>query len=1492
MSKNIKYTTLAVMILLIGSTITLTKEQMDAEKKRKKEKNEAEMIFLGMEIMDADTMLVSETGFEELCSKEMVLNNFNYFNIFFGRIETFSKSETNKKELKTEIDLGYETLKLKYKAARVLYQNLKVAFDLRICYAGPTHDEREKEKNAFKQALSNDKNKCPGLFSSNLVAHFSRNYLVFEIAHKIDTLDKIRKLIDYETPMYKFVIDGTNLFHNENSKSKLESYTRRDYEYYLLKIHKEVVEKRENDSDELLPPLAASMKQNMHEFQLGAYACDLYERILYTFQVYVKDTKTYKKSVSNKIDEFLLEYDFIHSHDEFVDPMFKKFGPKKLCDIQDSKDKLRIGGLSQDNLLMNVHNFFYQVVLNKTKPENLDKTKFKGLYDYVHEGYITFWSLESINSEKEVTEITEFDSGYLKYLLGDESNINIKTEDNESKMDIKTEEYKDIYKKSKDLNFDIIFFQYLAEHYHISINEYKQNDGFYEKDEFTGLMFEAYMLMYKVYTFLRFKKVIGINDNTKIIIEKILKFFLDGNFDDFDIVYDDVDDRYFVLTYTYLLRIYFTEFLGMKDINNFQKLIEERKKDIKGFFDLAKLIELEKKEEGRFDFELLIYITTELKITIFDTILKSFRSHKLLEDLEQLKPELRKDIKSEWKEDKSRISNRKQIMTTAVLKTSDKKYAKLVNDDFKNSEVHTMKEYIDKSENSEISIYLKKFLFKNITKQKNPEILYNKLKIEVLTRIHERIHIYRINKDDNEANAVEYFIQFLDWLNKTHPPQFYGSLYKHSSVTTKHTDSGLSDFTNQFTNILLADFYFIVPKCLEIYGDNEQKRFEEAKKKNSNYNKNPIIGTCASGENNLTECKLKSHWLLGTDFSGMDFEQTESLLSNSLYDMEDELTFMVEMLPIFKHFRIEQSESGHKYNGEVREIFRDIYNFLISIRTHMYIADECPWITLFDGLEECLEFTYSQHYNSDSDSKAMCKFSYQRYSEMYWFLKFFQMEETKKDDVFFDLFNTTRQEELRKKNKKDYTLEDKKDFYHFTKINSFNIFLSYIIDVKQLPSNSFDSQEEINKLRIVKECQKKEAETYMFCQVLKQVLIIKGELTGSESGETYNLIEKSVQDVKDKKMKFIIWHSISVLENMSYYRGLDYFEKLNRAHDSFFSVDYFYKNRNRKEKTAIDPIFIINEEDITNYVDFIKMKFKPSPGLLVENEHLYLTIKEMLTKNEYKSAVDNLFFETKENSERKGLLGLGESVTIFLMFCDTDAFYLELAKKLILAPDFVLYGQKRKIKELISPLNLRLATVSTDINVKVQTFIEYFETRSKQFIALINPQASQMEASSEVTVVKKNRPLLKKKKRGASINQVPEEQKIEISVVTKIGGATLTKEEQKKQMLSDSGEASLIGKSTVTLTRKIKVIQTLEQAVMTDSFTANQIEDRYLIRLADSVDSGLKGQLLDIKYRSKSFSGNGSDKMTNNDGNFYRVKSAFQSKTRSKLFSEGNGIII
>lgn len=111
-------------------------------------------------------------------------------------------------------------------------------------------------------------------------------------------------------------------------------------------------------------------------------------------------------------------------------------------------------------------------------------------------------------------------------------------------------------------------------------------------------------------------------------------------------------------------------------------------------------------------------------------------------------------------------------------------------------------------------------------------------------------------------------------------------------------------------------------------------------------------------------------------------------------------------------------------------------------------------------------------------------------------------------------------------------------------------------------------------------------------------------------------------------------------------------------------------------------------------------------------------------------------------------------------------------------------------------------------------------------------------------------------------------------------------------MLSDSGEASLIGKSTVTLTRKIKVIQTLEQAVMTDSFTANQIEDRYLIRLADSVDSGLKGQLLDIKLRSKSFSGNGSDKMTNNDGNFYRVKSAFQSKTRSKLFSEGNRRII
>ena len=1395
--------------------------------------------------LTAETKMIAGEELKSLCSEHLVNSNFNFFESLKNQIINFSYNDLDTEALYPLLNQKFQKIQNKLTAVTVLQQNLEYVINLKICYrVAPEYNGSQSDKKPFRPLIPNSKkSNCLKFDSPIFINRLSRNNLILNIHQLITQLDKRRQSLNKNTPIYKFTLEGLTNFNIEKSSN---FYEMEDYEYYLYEMYTNA---QINKSAESLNNLVTNaLKTHMVDYDLGDYACDLYERLLFTFTEYVNAASVRdEKGFGESLDKNRANFEFICRLERF-EPLVKKFmGP--LCGRSPRGMEVRESGIMVDDLRMSVHDYFFKEVLvieSFVGDGDVDESvELEFLYDYVidmEEDEIDFWEFES--THKEIKEITYFDFSFMEFYthfkkgLKDE-NVFIPSI-NYRKMNLDA-------KKGDFIHFDFKFYQLLARYFKTFINEFEGSEEF-EKSDYDYVIFESIKLIYKVYTFLRFQKVIIKGDNIQITIEKILIFLLNReNFEIFETYFDEAQEeiqKFFIISYTYLLRIYFIEFLGMKDQSKFNEILEQKKKDIGQFYNEKTLSEM---DQSYFTFEYLIHISKIVKITFIEKIYARIKSIKFIQELHISEPELEVEIKSNWQKSDSRVANRRAVYKQSFVTEAKPKYQKIINEEVSKDDIKYIFNFIKQKNGKEIKIPLKRILMKNLllkTQKKRDEI-YLELHSEIL------IDLYALLK--SQGTQIEYFIQFLDWLRKTNPPQFYGNLYKNT------------DFAPQFTTVLLADFYFIVPKCLQILAGMENAKAAA----NPSYKVSSVIGKCS--EENFEECKAQAYWLLGNDFNAGDMKQYESTFDLKLYDYMEQLTFMIEMLPIFKHFRIVLSESMHKYNNEVREIFRDIYSFMISLRAHMHVVDLSPWETLFDGLEECLEFTYSRHFESNSESVHMCNFSYQRYSEMYWFLKFFQIEETTNDDLFFHIFSDSKRLELQKKSEDTLSLDEKKFLYpQFIKINSFQIFLSYIVDVQKLPNGVFTSNdrvEESAKSRILKICE--DSSQYMFCRVLKSVLTIRGELLGELSSDSYNLILHGLKS--DSDGKFVLWNSITILHDMSLYRGLDYFKKLNEAHDNYFSVDYFYENK--KRKTAVDPIFTIESADMDNYVDFIKMKFKPSPGYLQDYVFIYEVVKEIIVK--YKdSHLNDLFFMTTENIEKQGIMGIGESVGVFLIFCDTDAFYMEMAKKLVKVPDFVLYSNKEKTELFIPQLNTRLGAVGNDMEERLRVFLEYFPSRLNKKIELVNPDFAKSTGindsiQEQATVTTQKVVIRKKGKKKAEVNPVKNNiDLVEQNQSIKIEGTMQLKQYDQSsiQKILKSGKTESINESkyepiqtnTFVVKKRQKYIETSPIKITQKeiSFDGNLYANQAIIRQSFKTmpNNSVKSGLIDDMFKSRNYS--------------------------------------
>ena len=1405
--------------------------------------------------LDAETKMIAGEELRDLCSEHLVDSNFNFFESLKNQIINYSFNDLNTAQLYPLLTQKFLKIQKKLTAVSILQKNLEYVLNVKICYkTAPVYTGSETNKMPYLALVPNaKKTNCVKFDDPIFIDRLSRNNLILNIYQIITTFDDRRKTLNKNTPLYKFTLEGLSNFGLEKTSSQ---YEMENYEYYLHELYTNA-EKNKN-AESLNNLVTNALKTHMVDYDLGDYACDLYESLLFTFTEYVNAASVRdEKGFGESLDKNRANFEFISRLERFEKLVNKFKGP--LCGKSPSGVEVRPSGIILDNLKMSVHDYFFKYVLkieSFVNEKDVDSTvQLEFLYDHIideGEGEIDFWEFESTHSE--IKEITYFDFSFMEFYTHFKKGLK------DENIFIPSINYRkmNIYAKKGDfIHFDYKFYQILAKYYKIFINEFAGNQEF-EKTDYDYVMFESIKLIYKVYTFLRFQKVIIKGDNLKITIEKILIFLLNReNFEIFETYFDEAQEeiqKFFIISYTYLLRIYFIEFLGMKDQSKFNEILEQKKKDIGQFYNEKTLSEM---DQSYFTFEYLIHISKIVKITFIEKIYARIKSIKFIQELHISEPELEVEIKSNWQKSDSRVANRRAVYKQSFVTEAKPKYQKIINEEVSKDDIKYIFNFIKQKNGKEIKIPLKRILMKNLllkTQKKRDEI-YLELHSEIL------IDLYALLK--SQGTQIEYFIQFLDWLRKTNPPQFYGNLYKNT------------DFAPQFTTVLLADFYFIVPKCLQILAGMENAKAAA----NPSYKVSSVIGKCS--EENFEECKAQAYWLLGNDFNAGDMKQYESTFDLKLYDYMEQLTFMIEMLPIFKHFRIVLSESMHKYNNEVREIFRDIYSFMISLRAHMHVVDLSPWETLFDGLEECLEFTYSRHFESNSESVHMCNFSYQRYSEMYWFLKFFQIEETTNDDLFFHLFSDSKRLEIQKKADNTLTLDEKKLFYpHFTRINRFHIFLSYIVDVQKLPSEAFasnDRVEESAKSRILKICEDS-ASQYMFCRVLKSVLTIRGELLGELSSDSYNLILQGLKSEADGK--FVVWNSITILHDMSLYRGLDYFKKLNEAHDNYFSVDYFYENKQRK--IAVDPIFTIESADMNNYVDFIKMKYKPSPGFLQDYVFIYQVVKEIITKHKA-THLNELFFMTPENIEKQGIMGIGEGVGIFLIFCDTDAFYMELAQKLVKVPDFVLYSNKEKADLFIPQLNTRLGAVGNDMAERIRVFLEYFPSRLNKKIELVNPDfaksAGIKDSIQERIVV--NIPKLVIRKKGGAKKQILQkgEQKLIIKKnidfvqeerVLKFEGSMELKQydQASLQKLLKSGKAETIDESkfdpietkTFVLKNTHKFIETspIKISQKEISFDGDMYANQGIIRQSfkSMPNSVVKNGLIEDMFKSRSYSEN------------------------------------
>ena len=1272
------------------------------------------LLCIGLECeytkLNKEQLIQANQQMDKLCQPDVGQNSFMLIDGLLDLVGTLAFSRNSSEDKNVELKKISVAATQNLEITKILYENVKFFTELKVSL----QKFNEVETNPSKKATLKLK-KPMSIHSSEFYHGLYRNYVVLLINQLIEEVNREQQKIASSLKSkpvinpYKLVIEGLDLFSKEHSASK---YDFEHFEFWLIKLNERIIYD-ENLKKDLINELNVTINSKYLEYKLESYICDLYDNILTLFKHYL-DTDIGDDSYTGNIQKYINVFGFI--------PFLKQ-------DVSGPGAKFSV--CSEKHLKMDIQTYFREEILKITTIMNKKDVDpaypLNILYDYSSEDGIDFWDMDEVHEEIEYLFIFDyhFIFRFTKFVNDEKviANHNIRIED--------LSEYRIIHQKFDKISFhyDINFYKILSKYYQIYLKEF-ENTKDIDQELYEGFIIDTFKLIYKFYNILRHTNEIKSGDSVKVVLEKIMYLIINEKYnliEGFELYYSDIEEleNNIALSYVYLIRIYLTEFYGLKDMKDFDTILEKNKATFT-FYNIKVFTTI---IETYFSFDNLQNFTRiwTVEITIFKIFIQKIKSMQIVPLLMEAEVYIEKEIKTGWKKNQSKSSNRKLI---SHLQYDSKKgnEDKLINSKLQVQDIREIFKYFISMNFKDVKIPMKRMVSENI--QLQDKKIKTELQIEINSEY--RVMFYQILYTN--IQYFEYFYKFMHWLKQ----------YKFMKVNRYLSE------TPQFQTILNLDVYYVYSECFELYQNKDYQ-----------YLNNGVVDPQRISKG-FTDFFTSSDSFEQQKMGEIIQKRSENL-DLLIFDNYEKVMFLVKLMPIFKHFRITDEESLRQYNEEIREVFRDIYYFVIRMRIDLLIIDENAFETLFDSIEECLEVTFYGHYGKETETEdEKCIFSYQRFSELYWFLKYFQLEDNGDVNKFFDIYSNEARKEFEKKNDNDLSLEEKKTFYPtFKDLDSFPVFLSYILDNHKITNAKKLSQsdyENVQKSKVIEACEERinggKIDVDM-CNVLITILSIEPELNKGDGGVAYELIIKGIE--KKLFTKFSIWYVYDVLQMMAKVKGTDFYRNLNTSHDQFFS--YLYVS---KEKAGIhDQIFQIEKAEMPEYVKYLKVKFKASPEFIMENILVYEVVQEILKRKG--EVLNELLFINEENRKQTVKIAIGIFTPLFLIFADKDENFKYLGNELIDVTDFVSRLDVAVSLTIIYELELKMKR-KFNMDDKIELLRKELVNRQEAKIMNHNQEFGKAELRKEV----EESPIAFKRKIKVKGEKVVKNAKVEVKGVVNI----------------------------------------------------------------------------------------------------------------------------
>ncbi len=930
------------------------------------------------------------------------------------------------------------------------------------------------------------------------------------------------------------------------------------------------------------------------------HLCNLYRAMLELIKVFIMDPEP-----NDVIEEYIVE---LYENFRQIDAQF---------------DECKIG---------DINDYFVTDLLK------LDVSKFKRETD---QSYLFSFKKIDENNQEEKDEITIFDFGkepeeddYFELtILFDKIILDFKNDQSNEPI-MKFELMRKLFQVG-DTYYSLSFLQYLSRHFKSNISEIEKlrNFGNNERSLLKNNTFTVFKNIYEIYVKLRTFEYFKDELTAKEILIKIFEYFKNPeNWKDEElfvdnIVINDLKKNYSMII-PFFLKIIYDDMSNQQNINRdlFDSLNKTYKYQ-KIYFSAIK----------EFDNKVRImeFVTAEIKffkeffqkkLGIFYTMSKIKNNQlPLLESIEKSGDENRHMRKRKYSELDFKVDDKDPDMKTLI------------------KDINEFPEHVAtfiEEEDEDGKIIMIKIIITMIKKKMiNTDKKFDERFFDVIYD-----YIFKYLSEINHS-ILENFLKFVDWMIKEKKLPFVLDKELHPTII----------FDGLATSIFFNEVILMYPLVHKVLGEC------------TDYD--PLERTSKNGKNDCKKYINKYSQI----FDYLDKDVRDNLLKKHKYKNPifmitnfDQLLFVIESFTIYQHYPVDQE--AKKYH-DVKLTFAQIYRFLLNIRVELVVSDKNFYRQTFEFMEECLDFTYKYQQKSNQinifrDAQRVCTESFADYSEIYWFLKYFQYIEIENKEVFFEIYNGP--------------LKDKKF--------QFQAFLAYIIDQKtfdhgktyfsEICEDQGDSQLQNSGMGdlITPICF-----VYFAYDNVNEVI--------SDNGQPFTVdAYQSIVYYLHQYQKHFTWPLFDLFQYMELFKGFDKFELYKSFYNSYVTNDpkidpklkrnpltkFLVKNQSNKNFFDLP-----SKAEFPDFVDYIEAKFRPNQRFFIDYKRLYNVIQRIFKESQKSGKEKNEFdiknpedieyhltnftythiakIQKEDTLEQRELMNIG--IGIFLFFAKSDKNY-------------------------------------------------------------------------------------------------------------------------------------------------------------------------------------------------------------------------------------------